>query len=288
LTLNQHKDIDKAVTDKVRVKSVDKIISFMFISYNRSELLAKALASLRKAVLRTELSAEFVVADDGSTVKHQKVIRSLGFDIYSVASVNMGLGANQNRGLSQCKGEFVFQVQDDWIFVGEPTDLIDAIQILHSDPEIGIVQLTEVGSDLPSERRVTQSGIEYDVFKNDRLPWNRYCGVRPYSDCPHVKSSRFINDLGPYLEGVKMGVTENDFKRRVANQGRWRVAKMCSRKLFVHIGAEHSLNPGGKRNKLFLILHKIPLVGKLVDKFLRLIWKKADHFAAIITSRILS
>jgi len=102
-----------------------------------------------------------------------------------------------------------------------------------------------------------------------------------------VKSVRFIEGIGPYLEGVSMGVTENNFKRRVANQGRWRVALMSSRQLFVHIGAEHSLNPGGTRNKLVALLHKIPFVGKRIDPVLRIILRKADHLAAIIASRLL-
>lgn len=263
------------------------MISFVFISYNRSDLLTKALTTLREAVLKAGLSAEFVVSDDASRPEHQEVINRLGFDTLAIATVNAGLGANQNRGLANCKGELIFQMQDDWIFVGQPTDLTDAVQVMQSDPEVGIVQLTEVWSDLPSERRVTQGGVEYVVFRNDRLPWNRACGLRPYSDCPHVKSVRFIEGIGPYLEGVRMGVTENDFKRRVANQGRWRVAHMSSRKLFVHIGAEHSLNPGGKRNKLVALLYKIPFVGKRIDLALRIIWQKADHLAAIIASRLL-
>ena len=84
-----------------------------------------------------------------------------------------------------------------------------------------------------------------------------------------------------------MGVTENEFKRRVANQVRWRVAHMCSRKLFIHIGAEYSHNPGGQRNKLVAFLHEIPFVGKGLVLALRTIWRKVDHLAALITYRLL-
>jgi hypothetical protein len=263
------------------------MISFLFITYNRSDLLAQALTTLREAVLKAGLSAEFIVADDASGAEHQKAITNLGFDKHAVAPVNSGLGANQNRGLANCTGELIFQIQDDWIFVGQPPDLADAIHVLQSDPEVGIVQLTEVWSDLPSERRVTEGGVTYEVFRNDRLPWNRDCGLRPYSDCPHLKSVQFIQEMGPYLEGVRMGVTENDFKRRVANQGRWRVAKLYSRKLFVHIGAEHSLNPGGKRNKLVALLHRIP-GGELIERALRNVWRRTDHLAAVVASRLLA
>lgn len=265
-----------------------KMISFLFITYNRSDLLIKSFSSLREAALNLGVPVEFVVSDDASSPEHQIVINGLGFDKYVIASVNSGLGSNQNRGLENCTGELIFQIQDDWIFVGQPSDLTDAIQVLQSDPEVGIVQLTDVMSDLPSDRRVTPSGVVYDVFRNDRLPWNRDCGLRPYSDCPHIKSIRFIEEIGPYKEGVVMAVTEHDFKRRVATQGRWRVAHMNSRKLFIHIGAEHSLNPGGKRNKLIAFLHKIPFVGKWIESIIRKIWRGADHLAAVVASRLLS
>ena len=227
------------------------------------------------------------MSDDASTPEHQKVINTLGFDTFSIATVNSGLGANQNRGLANCKGEFIFQLQDDWIFVGQPSYLTDAIEVLQSDPEVGIVQLTEVWSDLPTERRVTQGGVEYFVFRNDRLPWHRACDRRPYSDWPHVKSVQFIKEIGSYLEGVRMSETENDFKRRVANQGHWRIAHISSWNSFVHIGVERSHNPGGKRNKFFAFLQKIPFLGKSVVPVMRLIWRKADHLAAIIASRLL-
>ena len=262
------------------------MISFLFISFNRSELLSKAFSAIRPTALRTGLEIEFVVADDASTCEHQKVITNLGFNTVSIAKVNAGLGSNQNRGLANCIGEFIFQLQDDWVFVGQASDLTDAIQVLKSDPEIGIVQLTDVWSDLSTELRVTQGGVQYVVFKNDHVPWNRNCSLRPYSDCPHVKSSQFVAEIGSYLEGVTMGVTENDYKRRVANQLRWKVAKLHSQSSFIHIGAEHSHNPGGQRNRLILFLYKFPVLGDAIILIIKAIWRKLDHLTAIATSRL--
>ncbi|MDG4550486.1 MAG: glycosyltransferase [Candidatus Contendobacter sp.] len=264
------------------------MISFLFITYNRSDLLVKSFSSLRGAALNLGVPVEFVVADDASDQEHQMIINSLNFDSQSILNFNCGLGANVNKGLASCKGEMIVQVQDDWIFVGQPSDFIDAIQVLRTDPEVGIVQLTDVMSDIPTERRFTLSGVVYDVFRNDRLPWNRDGGLRPYSDCPHIKSVGFVEEMGPYLEGVAMTVTEHDFKRRVATQGRWRVAQMSSRRLFIHIGADHSLNPGGKRNKLIILLHKIPFLGKWIESILRKIWRGTDHLAAVVASHLLS
>lgn len=264
------------------------IVSFLFLTYNRSDLLAKAVESLREAIARAHLEAELVVSDDASNQEHQSAIDALGFDVQTIAKVNSGLGANQNRGIACCSGDNIFQIQDDLIFVGQPADLTDALEVLGSDPEIGIVQLTEVSSDLELERRMTPRGVLYEVFRNDHLPWHRNCGVRPYSDLPHVKSARFVKDIGPYVEGLPMTLTEQDFKRRVACQSRWRVAQITGRRMFIHLGADHSHNPGGKRSKLVSLLHMAPYVGTRIEPTLRNMWKKADHVAAVLASRILS
>ena len=260
-------------------------ISFLFITYNRSDLLKQAVHSLRKAVMRTNLQPEYVVADDGSAAEHQLTIDTIGFDRKVVAKINGGLGANQNRGLAACSGKLVFQIQDDWLFVGEPDDLLNAVSILESDSEIGIVQLTEVGSDLSVESRITESGVAYEVFQNDRLPWRRSCGVRPYSDCPHLKSLPFVQEVGPYLEGVPMTEMENEYKMRVARQSRWRVARMKSRQIFVHVGATQSLNPGGRQHTVIGFLRSFSFFGKWMETILRNSWNKFDHISAVVATR---
>ncbi|UZR28730.1 glycosyltransferase family 2 protein [Methylococcus mesophilus] len=289
---NHYLNIDSSVSDvsdvsdQTQPSCMNKVHSFLFITYNRSELLTKSFTSLREAVLALGLPVEFVVSDDASSLEHQVVINSLGFDVLSISDINRGLGANQNRGIASCKGGFIFQIQDDWIFVGQPSDLTDAVQVMESDPEVGIVQLTDVSSDLPSERRITRGGVMYDVFRNDQLPWDRDCGLRPYSDHPHVKRISFVKEIGSYLEGVAMGVMENDYKRRIATQKRWRVAQMTSKRIFIDYEAEHSLNPGGKRHELVVLLHKIPFVGKWIEWFIRQIWRRVDHLAAVVIARL--
>ena len=262
-------------------------ISIIFITYNRSHFLKKSFTALKKAALKIGLQPYFIVADDCSSQKHLNLIKKLGFDLVLSAEVNSGLGANQNQALISVSSEYILQLQDDWVIIGNPTLLLESINILKQDASIGIVQLTPVGCDMPFEIRVTNTGYKYKVYKPDRAPWHRACTLRPYSDQPHIKSAHFVNDIGLYLEGVSMPKTENDYKYRVANQGRWRVAQILDTNLFKHIGEEHSLNPGGKENKLVTLLHKIPFLGKRINPALRIIWQKIDHLAAIIASRLL-
>ena len=273
-------NIVEASDDPVLALQGHEHISCLFITYNRSDLLVITYTALRNAISRMQLMAEFIVADDNSSLVHQKEISKIGFDTISVARSNAGLGANQNRGLALCKGQFFLQIQDDWLFIGDPMDLADAIALLKSDPDIGIVQLTPVHSDLPFERRKIGSH-EFVVFKNDGLPWLRNCGVRPYSDCPHIKRFEFVEDLGPYLEGVPMAVCENDYKRRVARQNRWKVAQLVGSSTFKHLGEEVSHNPGGKRHPVIKAMLSLPVGGKMLERAVRKVYVQLDHAAAV-------
>jgi glycosyltransferase involved in cell wall biosynthesis len=213
------------------------MLSCLYITYNRSSLLEKSLNSIRENLRALPMSEEFVVADDCSSEAHLNVIELLPFDTRVIAKKNMGLGANSNKGILACKGEYILQLQDDWLFVGKSEDILRALAILESDPQVGIVQLNITKSDLQHEHKTTAQGGCYIVFPNDFLPWNRSCGFRPYSDQPHIKRRQFVEDLGPYLEGVPMTEMENQYKKRVANQSRWKVACLSQTdSLFEHLG----------------------------------------------------
>lgn len=260
-------------------------ISILFITYNRSDLLQLAVNSIRPAILELGMQVEFVVADDSSDLEHLEVINQLNFDLRLISPINRGLGANQNLGLNKCKGKYILHIQDDWIFTGKSADIINAIKILQSNPAIGILQLTTVLSDLPTESR-NLDACEFVVFKNDGLPWFRSCGVRPYSDRPHLKRREFFDDIGPYLEGVPIGPCENDYKKRVANQNKWLVGQLVVPSLFQNMGEQVSLNPIGRTNFLAKFMQKMPFIGTILLSQVRKIYRLIDHLAAVIWSTI--
>jgi glycosyltransferase involved in cell wall biosynthesis len=273
----------KAILDLDGPRQMNEYISCLFITYNRSDLLAKTFEALKDGIANSGLVAEFVVSDDSSSPTHQIAISKLTFDAMAVAKCNSGLGANQNRGLALCKHQFILQVQDDMLFIGCPLELSASIELLKSDGEIGIVQLTPVHSDLPFERRMI--GVhEFVIFVNDGLPWLRNCGVRPYSDLPHIKRREFVTDLGPYLEGVSMPDCENDYKRRVARQRKWKVAQLVSSGSFKHLGEDVSYNLGGKRHPLLRSISSLPVFGTKLEMGFRKIYIQIDHAAAVAWS----
>lgn len=261
------------------------MLSVLFISYNRSELLRGAVATLRLALDRSGIPYEIIVADDCSDPGHANVVDSIDAVTVVRGSRNNGLGANANNGLRACRGRYILQVQDDWEYIGTPTDLQAVVDILDRDGCIGILQMTPVGCDIPASRR-DFAHAAYLVFPNDGLPWRRSCDVRPYSDCPHIKRREFVDSVGPYVEGTPMTICETEYKHRVAVQRKWQVAQLVDLPLFRHMGKEHSLNPGGRRHLVVKALHAIPGIGPLFERMLRRGIRWADHMSAMAWSRL--
>jgi glycosyltransferase involved in cell wall biosynthesis len=258
-------------------------LSIVIVTYDRSELLTEVVSALKAAVVRFGYSYEIVVADDCSTGEHRRRIDNMGGVRIVRARQNQGWGANANSGCANARGEYLLQLQDDWRFICKPKRLADAFEFLRLNSDIGIVQLTRVGTDLPFERR-TFAGEFFRVFRNDRCPWVRECSVRPYSDQPHLKRRKFVQDIKGYLEGVPMTQCENDYKRRVANQSRWKVAMMEGEPCFIHLGEGVSFNPGGRRHPLVRFLRCIPFGESILEPSLRSMVTWIDHALAKLLS----
>jgi hypothetical protein len=177
----------------------------------------------------------------------------------------------------------VLQVQDDWVFEGSPSRFLNAYDFLLQSHDVGILQLTNVRSDVTLETR-SLADSDFIVFKNDHLPWRRRCEVRPYSDQPHLKRAEFVLDVGPYLEKCPMAVCENDFKMRVANQQRWRVAKTTMQE-WRHIGESASFNAPTRHSRIVQFVHRLPGGRSVMEPSFRRIYGGIDHCLARARSR---
>jgi len=247
--------------DNVSAQSSAPVLSALFLTYNRVDLLAEAIASLRVALSAMTVETEVVVSDDASTGEHAAQLAALDADCLVSAKTNRGLGHNHNQGLRACRSDAILSIQDDWRFVGRRADLEAALAILAWDGEVGLVNLMPPPQPLPGEQRALPGGATYWVFDNDGQRRVRPCGARPYSDRPHLKRRAFVADLGPYREDLPMTRSELDFQRRVAEQRRWRVAWLTGARAFDHLGAERSFNPGSPLGRRMDKAVALPVVG---------------------------
>lgn len=259
-------------------------LSVVFITYNRSDFLVESIDSLRGALNSSGYSYELIIADDCSSSEHAGRIESIPDARIVRTTRNSGLGANANNGIANSRGRLILQLQDDWKWVGELEALRAAVEFIDDSSDVGILQLTQVGTDLPVSCR-NSSGFAFQVFRNDHVPWMRGCDVRPYSDQPHIKRREFAENVGAYVENTPMTFCENEYKHRVSNQSRWNVAMVEAKSLFAHLGATASFNPGGRRHPLIKLLHRLPGGARLVDPALRKFVRQIDHLAARLMAK---
>ena len=254
-----YRECEMSEQDPLPRNEVD--VSVLFITYNRSDLLEIAFRSIRERLDFGNLRVEFIVSDDASDPAHLSRVRSLPFDKHVLSAKNRGLGNNCNKGIANCTGEYILQIQDDFEFLGARSLVLTALKIMQVDRDVGIIQLLNETPGLPHEVRSLKDGTRYMVFENDGIAklWDTV--TRPYSDRPHLKSRQFCADIGPYMEGVPMTDMELDYRQRVACQKRWRVATIAQASAFSNLGIERSFNPGYVRARRLERIEGYPLVG---------------------------
>jgi glycosyltransferase involved in cell wall biosynthesis len=110
------------------------LVSVILPAYNRPQFLACAIRSVLEQTYRP---VELIVVDDGSTEPLEPIVRSVAPEARYIRQPNGGDAAARNRGLDEAHGEWIaFQDSDD---VWHPEKLACQIQMLRSDPDVGIV-----------------------------------------------------------------------------------------------------------------------------------------------------
>jgi glycosyltransferase involved in cell wall biosynthesis len=88
------------------------LVSVIIPTYNRAELLEKALLSVAR---QSYQNWEIIIIDDASSDETPSVVNRFGPEkiIYLRNSVNKGIAYNRNKGISIAKGDFISFLDDD-------------------------------------------------------------------------------------------------------------------------------------------------------------------------------
>jgi len=117
------------------VKTEKTLISIVIPTYNRPELLKKAIQSVLD---QTYTNFEIIIIDDSSTKDNEKNIKSFNKKniIYIKNKTRKGGGYSRNIGIKKAKGEFIAFLDDDdeWM----PQKLEKQLKAFNS-PKLGIV-----------------------------------------------------------------------------------------------------------------------------------------------------
>lgn len=192
------------------------LVSALFITYDRFDLLERAVHSFREHTEYPNL--EIVISDNGSPSDVQAKIRQLPADVFAFIPKNRGLGANNNSGIRNCKGRYVLMIQDDWFCHGPADYLSNAVAVMEANPEVGIINFAGAAHphdlDHPLKGSAELCYVTPTVLPNHKEEF-LYC------DQPHLQSRAAMEFMGPYLEDRDMGRCETDYSERWKGQTRF-------------------------------------------------------------------
>jgi len=190
------------------------LVSVLFVTYKRIDLLKKAVESFRQNTDYPRL--ELVIADDGSGTEIQAEIGKLPVDVFALAPKNRGLGANNNNGIRHCNGKYVLMVQDDWECRGPVDYLTNAVSVFEANPQLGFINFA--GAPHPADLNLPLKGSAEPCYVTPRPYEGSDKEEFLYCDQPHLRSRTSLDAIGPYIEDRDMEKCETDYNFRWKHQ----------------------------------------------------------------------
>lgn len=221
------------------------LISVLFITYKRIELLKQTYESFLANTDYPREKLELILCDDGSPSSVQEEMKKLKFDKYLFSKKNEGMAANVNKGILAATGEFILQLQDDWLCKGPKDYLKLSIKALEDNLEMGLIRYRLGISYLYSIKSFNNNQNEIGILSRDQkdkiLSVNHRKDTFLYSDNPHLKRKEIHNKLGLFKSFNNMAKTEIDFCLRFNNSNLFSVGYIIGyEEVFAHIGGTES------------------------------------------------
>jgi glycosyltransferase involved in cell wall biosynthesis len=233
------------------------LISVLFITYKRIDLLKKTYSSFLKNTHYPREKLELILCDDGSSKDIQEEMKKLNFDKYLFAKNNEGMAGNVNKGLNAASGQYVLQLQDDWVCNGPNDYLVLGINALETFPGIGIIRF-RLGTDYLHHNKKFNGGLNnICIIDNDQkdksTKVNHMKSTFLYSDTPHLKRKILHQDIGLYKSYKNIAKTEIEFCLRFNKNQKYKTAYIKSyEEVFQHIGENDSLREQSMLSKIKL------------------------------------
>jgi glycosyltransferase involved in cell wall biosynthesis len=184
-------------------------ISFLITHYNRPKDVEKCIEAI---LLVKSAEDEIVVSDDGSALDNITQLKDLEIDTLVKTEKNLGLAANINRGLQQCKGDYILYCQEDFILSPTLKDKLPEFIRLIDDSKIDLIRFSSYFDFYKVENfNDTLNIIPRFSFSNFTQNFYRY------SDHPFLVSKDFHPIYGYYLEQTSGRYGETEYAIRISN-----------------------------------------------------------------------
>ncbi|MFA6133502.1 MAG: glycosyltransferase family 2 protein [Phycisphaerae bacterium] len=181
------------------------LVSVLVVTWNRREELAKSLESV---VVQTYPNYEIVVVDNASTDGSSDLVRQRFPQALLIRSYkNLGCPSGRNLGFANCKGKYVYMLDDDgWL---ERDALEKAVARAQSDQSLGVImtQIKEVEGD-----RVVRSkpaGLTQPLY------------VSSFTGCCSMIRRDIFEQIGGFPDDFFRQGEEEDFAIRMLDAGKF-------------------------------------------------------------------
>jgi len=223
------------------------LVSVLFVTYRRIDLLKSAVDTFLRNTKYPNL--QIVIADDGSGTEIQDAVSKLPADDFILSPKNRGLGANNNSGLSLCRGKYILMLQDDWLCVGPPDYLLQSVSVMELNPQVGLINYA--GGPVKPDMSLRLAGSEEPCYINRQVVEEGQDSYL-YSDQPHLQSRASLDYVGPYVEARHMEQCERDYEIRWRSQKKFAAAIFPGyfMRIFRNQGVEHSLRRSRLRYRI--------------------------------------
>lgn len=204
-------------------------IAILIITYNRPDELRRTIQGLQEHLIYPSDKLHIVISDDSSpgnylsSLKRTKALKEWGRNgvDFRVTEERSGWGKHVNGALAYVKQEYpsvdyVFQIEDDYVLERD-LDLSVGAKLLENRTNIGMLRY----------RGTAGTHCIYHQFESDDHTTylqmdNGSHSLYVYSNGPHLKRIRshdnhpdFHAHYGLYIEGARLGDTEENFAHRV-------------------------------------------------------------------------
>ena len=207
-------------------------LSVVFFSHNRLGYLAQTIHDFLKHCKFPRNRMELIICDDGSDPKYHTTLQDIK-NLFGVDNLlllpNGGMGKSFNIGLKIAQGKYILHLQDDWSLMHDDGFIETSIKILDADPNVAMIRLAMLGNEFTCfGGKITKIHL-CDIAVSE-LSDDFYI----YSDNPHIKTKRFHEEFGYYLESKICEDVEKDMCRKFNQQNRWKIIWL--NEYFKHIG----------------------------------------------------
>jgi len=198
--------------------SVADMVSVVIPTYNRAALVGDALESVRKQTYRP---IEIIVVDDGSADNTSEVVQSFAqeavgdIDVRYVRQENQGASSARNRGLLECRGEFIqFLDSDDTL---HPDKLSAQVAVMREAAEVLYVFSARERIDAASGQVLWPWPADFQADHNsvmNRMLHNDVRSCTPLCTINGLYRRALCRQLGPWDESLKV-MEDSEYNMRM-------------------------------------------------------------------------